>query len=79
MHTNSIQLLERSITDLQQLAIEFAAELERARPLPGKTLQHLRKKETLLAISVLLPKLAAVRRLDPAPLSGTAAITPVER
>jgi hypothetical protein len=67
MHSDAIQLLDRSITDLQQLAVELAAELERTRPIPGKTLQQLRKKEALLTISVLLPKLAAVRRLEPGP------------
>jgi len=58
-------LIDRSIADLQELATEFATELELARPLPGKTLRHLRRKEALLTISILLPKLAAVRRLEP--------------
>jgi hypothetical protein len=79
MHSDAIQLLDRSIADLQQLAIELATELERARPIPGKTLQHLRKKEALLTISVLLPKLAAVRRLEPGPLGGSSVTVPVER
>lgn len=58
-------LIDRSIADLEQLATEFATELEVARPVPGKTLRHLRRKEALLTISILLPKLAAVRRLEP--------------
>ena len=58
-------LLDRSISDLQQLAMEFARELEVARPRPGRSLHDLRRKEALLTISVLLPKLAAVRRLEP--------------
>jgi hypothetical protein len=65
MQSDAIHLLDRSIADLQQLASEFAAELEFARPVPGKSLQHLRKKEALMTISILLPKLAAVRRLEP--------------
>ncbi|HVZ34790.1 MAG TPA: hypothetical protein VG963_20325 [Polyangiaceae bacterium] len=67
MQPDSIALLDRSIADLQQLATEFAAELEAARPLPGKTPRHLRRKEALLTISILLPKLAAVRHLEPEP------------
>lgn len=63
-------LIDRSISDLEQLATEFATELEIARPVPGKTLRHLRRKEALLTISILLPKLAAVRRLEPE-LPGT--------
>jgi hypothetical protein len=59
------ELIDRSIADLQQLATEFATELEVARPVPGKTLRYLRQKEALLTISILLPKLAAVRRLEP--------------
>jgi hypothetical protein len=58
-------LIERSIADLQQLATEFATELEISRPRPGKTVRHLRQKEALLTISILLPKLAAVRGLEP--------------
>jgi hypothetical protein len=65
MQSESISLLDRSIADLQQLATEFAAELEVVRPVPGKSLRHLRRKEALLTISILLPKLAAVRRLEP--------------
>jgi len=57
-------LLDRSIADLQQLAMEFASELEVARPKAGRSLHDLRRKEALLTISVLLPKLAAVRRLE---------------
>jgi len=60
-------LLDRSIADLQQLAMEFARELEVGRPRPGRSLHDLRRKEALLTISVLLPKLAAVRRLEPEP------------
>ena len=65
MADDSADLIDRSIADLQQLASEFATELEMARPLPGKSLRHLRRKEALLTISILLPKLAAVRRLEP--------------
>jgi hypothetical protein len=79
MHADTLQLLDRSISDLQQLAIELATELERARPVPGKTLEYLRKKEALLTITVLLPKLAAVRRLEPGPFGGSAAIRPGDR
>jgi hypothetical protein len=79
MHSDAIQLLDRSIADLQQLAIELATELERGRPVPGKTLQHLRQKEALLTISVLLPKLEAVRRLEPGLLCGISATAPIER
>jgi hypothetical protein len=64
MQYDSIALLDRSIADLEKLASEFAAELEVVRPVPGKTLRHLRRKEALLTISILLPKLAAVRRLE---------------
>ncbi len=63
--TDPGNLIDRSIADLEQLATEFAIELEVARPVPGKTLSHLRRKEALLTISILLPKLAAVRRLEP--------------
>jgi len=63
--TDQTSLIDRSISDLEQLATEFATELEVARPVPGKTLRHLRRKEALLTISILLPKLAAVRRLEP--------------
>ena len=63
--TDPGNLIDRSIADLEQLATEFAVELEVARPVPGKTLSHLRRKEALLTISILLPKLAAVRRLEP--------------
>lgn len=63
--TDPTNLIDRSISDLQQLATEFATELERTRPVPGKSLRHLRRKEALLTISILLPKLAAVRRLEP--------------
>jgi hypothetical protein len=70
MQPDSNALIDRSIADLQQLAQEFAAELEVSRPVPGKTLRHLRRKEALLTISVLLPKLAAVRRLEPDGFGG---------
>lgn len=63
--TDPGNLIDRSIADLEQLATEFAIELEVARLVPGKTLRHLRRKEALLTISILLPKLAAVRRLEP--------------
>ena len=61
---DSTNLLARSIADLEQLATEFATELELARPNPGKTCRHLHQKEPLLTISILLPKLAAVRELE---------------
>jgi hypothetical protein len=64
MQYDSIALLDRAIADLEKLATEFAAELEVVRPVPGKNLRHLRRKEALLTISILLPKLAAVRRLE---------------
>lgn len=73
--TDPTNLIDRSISDLEQLATEFATELEVARPVPGKTLRHLRRKEALLTISILLPKLAAVRRLEPE-LPGAATSCP---
>ena len=71
MQPDSNALIDRSIADLQQLAHEFAAELEVVRPVPGKSLRHLRRKEALLTIAVLLPKLGAVRRLEPDGFVGT--------
>jgi hypothetical protein len=65
MPTDFIALIDRSISDLQQLAAEFAVELEHSRPVPGKSLRYLRRKEALLTINILLPKLNAVRRLEP--------------
>jgi hypothetical protein len=62
---DSTDLVDRSIADLEQLATEFATDLEVSRPVPGKTVRHFRRKEALLTISILLPKLAAVRRLEP--------------
>ena len=70
---DSIDLIDRSIADLQQLATEFATELEFARPIPGKTSRYLRQKEALLTISILLPKLAAVRQLEPQPAGAATA------
>jgi hypothetical protein len=67
---DSTALIDRSIADLQQLASAFATELEIARPLPAKTALHLRQKEALLTISILLPKLAEVRGLEPQLTSG---------
>ncbi len=63
--SDATDLIDRSIADLQELAAELATELEKTRPVPGKSPRHLRRKETLLAISILLPKLAEVRRLEP--------------
>jgi hypothetical protein len=64
---DSTDLIDPSIADLEQLATEFATELELARPLPAKSSRHLRQKEAFLTISILLPKLAAVRQLEPQP------------
>lgn len=69
-------LIDRSIDDLQQLATELATQVEVERPLPGKTLRHLRQKEALLTINILLPKLAAVRRLQPELLPGRGNLSP---
>jgi hypothetical protein len=59
------ELIDRSIADLQDLATEFSSEL---RPAPPSELQSdrvRRKKEVLLTISVLLPKLRAARGASP--------------
>jgi hypothetical protein len=69
---DSTDLLNRAIAHLEQLATEFATELELARPSPRKTHRHLRQKEALLTISILLPKLAAVRQAEPSSCRGAA-------
>ena len=59
MARDTLELIDRSIADLMNLAGEFASEVQAVPPSVAPSQQTLRRKEALLTISVLLPKLAA--------------------
>jgi len=61
-------LLAQSIDQLESLAAFLAEEVHRAPPPASPSVPEQRLcKEALLSISVLLPKLKAVRNLQPMP------------
>lgn len=53
-------LIDRSIADLEDLAVRFSNEIERARHGNLGTAE-LRQKEALMTINILLPKLRTAR------------------
>jgi hypothetical protein len=71
MRTGQIDLIEKSIVSLRVLAEAFAREINSVSPefdLLGKSSR--KSKEALLTISVLLPKLEAVRETLNVPLES---------
>lgn len=64
MTPETAALIERSIADLQGLPAQFASEMQALPPSAVPTTEDARRKEALLTISVLLPKLAAARGGD---------------
>jgi hypothetical protein len=61
-------LIDRSIADLEDLAVLFANEVERARHGNLGQAQR-RQKEVLLTINILLPKLRTARGAEDDPAS----------